>query len=116
MAVQKIRGRQTYVQGIQIGTSGAKLDVVKKVALAKAYGNIDPNATTLVPIALAGLAATDILLANGYPTGLNDDLLFLGVGYAAAGTAQVAIYNPTAGTINQSGTVTLNALQISITT
>ena len=115
MAVQKIRGRQTFVNGIQIGSAGDKIDRVKKISIAAAYGACDPTTTKGTDIAVAGVGANDIVVANGYPTGLNDDLLFLGVTVKSAGTVTATVYNPTAGTITQSGTVTLAALQISIT-
>jgi hypothetical protein len=41
----------------------------------------------------------DVVFAN-YPSGMNDDILFIGARVSAKNTVQVRLYNPTGGSID----------------
>ena len=70
--------------------------------------SLDPasiNATTRgsVTFTLTGARAGDIIVMNP-PATLNDDLVFCGATVTADDTVSVYLYNPTAGSINDTAT------------
>jgi len=86
------------VGALQVGTE----NMVYKIDFGTI--SLDPpsiGATTRgsVTFTLTGASTTDIIVMNP-PSGLNDDLIFAGAAVTAANTVTVYLYNPTAGSIN----------------
>lgn len=62
-------------------------------------GSIGATTRGSVTFTLTGAKTGDIVVMNP-PAGLNDDLIFCGATVTAADTVTVYLYNPTAGSIN----------------
>jgi len=81
-------GTNDTVYGIEFGT--VAIDPASIAATSR-------GATTFT---LTGAKTTDIIIVNP-PSGLNDDLLFVGAAVTAANTVSIYLYNPTASAIDQ---------------
>jgi hypothetical protein len=64
-------------------------------------GSIGATTRGSVTFTLTGAKTTDVIIMNP-PADLNDDLLFVGATVSAADTVTVYLYNPTAGSIDDS--------------
>lgn len=94
----RISRGEIAVGGLQVGTA----DTVYAIDFGTV--SLDPasiNATTraATTFTLTGARTTDIIIMNP-PAGLNDDLIFAGARVTADDTVSVYLYNPTAGSIN----------------
>lgn len=107
------RTRKDFLGGLRIGRSGS---VIKKaVASTVSINPASIGATTRVgtTFTVTGAATGDMILMSP-PTGLNDDLLFVGAKITATDTATVYLYNPTGGGIDD-GALTWEYLWLDLT-
>lgn len=85
-------------KGIQVGSS----TVVKAITagtVAIDPGSIAATTKSEVSVTITGVAVGDHISMNP-PTGMNDDILFVGAYVSAANTVKVMLYNTTAGAID----------------
>ena len=95
----------TAGSGVTIDENGISVGgtAVSSVSVVSGTVSVNPpsiGATTraAVDVTVAGVVATDIVIAEP-PAALNDDLIYCGV-VAGAGKFTVSLYNPTAGSID----------------
>lgn len=95
----------TAGEGVTIDENGISVGgtAVSSVSVVSGTVSVNPpsiGATTRggVDVTIAGVVATDIVIAEP-PAALNDDLIYCGV-VAGAGKFTVFLYNPTAGSID----------------
>ncbi len=98
--------------GLRVGPStAANLKAINYGTLSIVHGTILPAAIGTVSVALAGLAAADIVQAN--PVALTAGVVYGGV-TPVAGTLKTYVLNPSAGTIAP-GTFSLTYAQFDLT-
>ena len=97
----------TAGSGVTIDENGISVGgtAVSNISIVRGTVSVNPpsigaTTRTAVDVTVAGVVATDIVIAEP-PAALNDDLIYCGV-VAGAGKFTVSIYNPTAGSIDDS--------------
>lgn len=80
---------------------GADISKIASGSVSLNPGSIGATTRGTVTFTLTGADTTDIIVMNP-PSGLNDDLLFVGAAVTSANTVTVYLYNPTAGSIDDS--------------
>jgi hypothetical protein len=98
MTINRLTKGQAAVGALVVGSANTVYGID--------FGTISLNPASIaattrgtVTFTLTGAETTDIIVMNP-PSGLNDDLLFVGASITAADTVTVYLYNPTAGAID----------------
>ena len=86
--------------GISVGGTAVSNITIVTGTVSVNPPSIAATTRTAVDVTVTGVVATDIVIAEP-PSALNDDLIFCGV-VADAGKFIVSLYNPTAGSIDDS--------------
>jgi hypothetical protein len=89
--------RGAVVTGLN-GTAIKKIAKVSTVAIDP--GSIAATTRGTATGTLTGAAAGDAVVAIGIPSGLDDDLIYMGADISAGNTVRIYLYNPTGGAID----------------
>lgn len=98
MAYDRYSKRKVLVGGLNIGGTSDVLGITA-ASIAIDPGSIAATTRLAVTFTITGAAVGDFLSMTP-PSGLNDDLLYVGCDITGADEGTVYIYNPTAGAID----------------